>query len=141
MKILDFGISKFNNNGPQGSATMTGAVLGSPCYMAPEQARGLKQVDARTDLYAVGTLMFESLTGRVPFHGRQLQRSDVQDRARAAPRPARAATGPRSGRSALIIVKAMAIDPKDRFQSADALSAALVDWLARRASPRCARRS
>ncbi len=48
---------------------MTGAVMGSPSYMPPEQARGLKQLDARTDLYSVGTVLFECVTGHVPFQG------------------------------------------------------------------------
>jgi eukaryotic-like serine/threonine-protein kinase len=129
VKILDFGISKFNANGPhQGSATMTGAVLGSPCYMAPEQARGLKQVDARTDLYAVGTLMFETLTGRVPFTGDNF--NDLMFKIVLAPRPDPRELHPQIDPTlALIVVKAMAIDPKDRYQSADAFSAALTDWL------------
>lgn len=130
VKILDFGISKFNANGPhQGSATMTGAVLGSPCYMAPEQARGLKQVDPRTDLYAVGTLMFESLTGRVPFTGDNF--NDLMFKIVLAPRPDPRELRPEIDPTlALIVVKAMAIDPKDRFQNAEAFSAALTDWLA-----------
>src|SRR5262249_42852916 len=68
VKILDFGISKFTQNA-NFNATLTGAVLGSPCYMSPEQARGVKQLDARTDLYSVGTVLFECVTGRVPFQG------------------------------------------------------------------------
>jgi serine/threonine-protein kinase len=127
VKILDFGISKFNT-GPQASATMTGAVLGSPCYMAPEQARGLKHVDVRTDLYAVGTLMFESLTGRVPFLGDNF--NDLMFNIVLAPRP-----DPRELRAdldpdmALIVVKAMAIEPQQRYQSAEEMSAAVVQWL------------
>ncbi len=129
VKILDFGISKFNANGPQQNATMTGAVLGSPCYMAPEQARGLKQVDARTDLYAVGTLMFESLTGRVPFTGDNF--NDLMFKIVLAPRPDPREVRPEIDPTlALIVVKAMAIDPKERFQNSEAFSAALTDWLA-----------
>jgi serine/threonine-protein kinase len=129
VKILDFGISKFNANGPHQSATMTGAVLGSPCYMAPEQARGLKQVDPRTDLYAVGTLMFESLTGRVPFTGDNF--NDLMFKIVLAPRPDPREVRPEIDPTlALIVVRAMAIDPKERFQNAEAFSAALTDWLA-----------
>jgi serine/threonine-protein kinase len=134
VKILDFGISKFNSNVPQAQATMTGAVLGSPCYMAPEQARGLKQVDVRTDLYAVGTLMFESLTCRVPFEGDNF--NDLMFRIVLAPRP-----DPRELRPdldlgmAAIVVKAMSIDPKERFQTAEEMSAAIVDWLAAQGVP------
>jgi eukaryotic-like serine/threonine-protein kinase len=128
VKILDFGISKFNANGPQHNATMTGAVLGSPCYMAPEQARGLKQVDPRTDLYAVGTLMFEALTGRVPFTGDNF--NDLMFKIVLAPRPDPREIRPEIDPTlALIVVKAMAIDPKERFQNAEAFGAALTDWL------------
>jgi serine/threonine-protein kinase len=128
VKILDFGISKFNANGPHQSATMTGAVLGSPCYMAPEQARGLKQVDPRTDLYAVGTLMFETLTGRVPFTGDNF--NDLMFKIVLAPRPDPREVRPEvDPQLALIVVKAMAIDPKERYQNAEAFSAALTDWL------------
>jgi serine/threonine protein kinase len=130
VKILDFGISKFNNV-EKTSATMTGAVLGSPCYMAPEQARGLKQIDARTDLYAVGTLMYESLTGKVPFLGDNF--NDLMFKIVLAPRP-----DPRELRPdldpgmAALVMKAMAIEPRDRYQTTEALSQALLDWLAAR---------
>jgi serine/threonine-protein kinase len=127
LKILDFGISKFNN-GPAGSATMTGAVLGSPYYMAPEQARGLKEIDGRTDLYAVGTLLFECLTGRVPFEGDNF--NDLMFKIVLAPRPdpcsLRADLDPELG---AMVVKAMAPEPRDRFQSADEFSSALAEWL------------
>jgi serine/threonine-protein kinase len=129
VKILDFGISKFNRDQPQASSTMTGAVLGSPCYMAPEQARGLKHVDVRTDLYAVGTLMFESLTGRVPFDGENF--NDLMFKIVLAPRP-----DPRELRPdldpglALLVVKSMAVDPAHRFQTAEEMSAAFASWLA-----------
>jgi serine/threonine-protein kinase len=127
VKILDFGISKFSNT-PQASATMTGAVLGSPCYMAPEQARGLKHVDVRTDLYAVGTLMFESLTGRVPFLGDNF--NDLMFNIVLAPRPDPRELRPElDPEMALIVVKAMAIDPQQRFQSAEEMNAAVVQWL------------
>ncbi|HEY1691560.1 MAG TPA: serine/threonine-protein kinase [Polyangiaceae bacterium] len=127
LKILDFGISKFNN-GPAGSATMTGAVLGSPYYMAPEQARGLKEIDGRTDLYAVGTLLFECLTGRVPFEGDNF--NDLMFKIVLAPRPdpcsLRADLDPELG---AMVVKAMSPEPTDRFQSADEFADALAGWL------------
>ena len=95
VKILDFGISKFTAPGMT-SATMTGAVLGSPFYMAPEQARGLKNVDPRTDLYSVGTLLFECVTGRVPFDGENFNDLMFKIRALAAPEPSRVSPGSRS---------------------------------------------
>ena len=66
VKILDFGIShKLDERVTQ--LTMAGAVLGTPHYMAPEQAKGDSQVDGRADVYAAGVLMYECLTGDVPF--------------------------------------------------------------------------
>jgi len=64
--LTDFGIAK-----PLGATelTNTGARLGTPTYMAPEQIRGLKDVTARADIYAVGVLFYEMLTGKPPFHG------------------------------------------------------------------------
>ncbi len=67
-KVLDFGVAKTSTSG----LTATGTVYGTPNYMAPEQAQGLK-VSAQTDLYAIGVMMYEMLTGRVPFAGQPLQ--------------------------------------------------------------------
>jgi serine/threonine-protein kinase len=67
VKIIDFGISKFNALGGDMSMTRTGTVMGTPYYMSPEQAKGSSQVDARSDLYAIGVIMYEALTGQVPF--------------------------------------------------------------------------
>jgi serine/threonine-protein kinase len=67
VKILDFGISKFD--GPQGGSvtTNTGTTLGTPSYMSPEQVRGSRQLNSTTDLYAVGALLYKMLSGRPPF--------------------------------------------------------------------------
>ena len=69
VKLLDFGIARINES----HATMTraGAVLGTPAYMSPEQARGMK-VDARSDLFSFGAMMYEMLSGRCPFVGDNL---------------------------------------------------------------------
>jgi eukaryotic-like serine/threonine-protein kinase len=67
-KLLDFGIAK-QTHGITERRTMTGAPIGTPAYMSPEQCRG-DQVDARTDIYSFGALIFEVLTGKLPFEGR-----------------------------------------------------------------------
>jgi serine/threonine-protein kinase len=69
VKILDFGIAKFAGSAPAGTETQTGALLGSPSYMSPEQVRNSKQVDHRSDLWSLGVIAFECITGRRPFSG------------------------------------------------------------------------
>lgn len=69
VKVLDFGIAKFVNGGPDGDAlTRTGEVIGSPFYMSPEQCYG-RPIDHRSDIYSMGCVMFEVLTGAPPFSG------------------------------------------------------------------------
>jgi len=68
VKIIDFGISKFTQSDPDKWRTRTGAVMGTPAYMSPEQARGSASLDHRTDLYSMGR-SFEMLTGALPYAG------------------------------------------------------------------------
>ncbi len=71
-KVLDFGIAKMKANpGEMGvsSSTKTGAVLGTPFYMSPEQARGLRTIDHRTDIWSLGVIVFRCVTGKLPFDG------------------------------------------------------------------------
>jgi serine/threonine-protein kinase len=70
VKLLDFGIAKLTGGSAMGShRTRTGIVMGTPAYMSPEQCEGRDSVDLRTDVYALGIVIYEMLTGRVPFLG------------------------------------------------------------------------
>ncbi|WP_437937278.1 protein kinase domain-containing protein [Sorangium sp. So ce341] len=76
IKVLDFGISKVSEAASLGVSEMrtsTGQMLGTPHYMPPEQMRGQRDVDARADIWAVGSLLYVLLTGRYPMHARSVQ--------------------------------------------------------------------
>ena len=82
-KVLDFGIAKLMGGGEGGTKTRTGQLLGTPMYMSPEQCRGAKQIDSRSDIYSLGCIMYETLCGKAPFLDEGFRRSD--HRARVAP--------------------------------------------------------
>ena len=69
VKVLDFGIAKLGQDASRTSSvrTRTGSVMGTPAYMSPEQCRGTREVDHRTDIYALGVILYEMLCGRPPF--------------------------------------------------------------------------
>jgi len=69
VKVLDFGIAKLGQQGTNANSvkTRTGSVMGTPAYMSPEQCRGTREIDHRTDIYALGVILFEMLCGRPPF--------------------------------------------------------------------------
>jgi eukaryotic-like serine/threonine-protein kinase len=129
VKLLDFGISKFNQlSGDSGfSMTRTGAVMGTPYYMAPEQAKGAKDMDHRVDLYATGVILYESVTGQVPFNAdtfNELLFKIVLEE----PRPIEQLVPNIDPNFASIINKAMAREPSSRFQSAKDFQEALEKW-------------
>jgi serine/threonine-protein kinase len=130
-KVLDFGIARVAHR--TGDSALDGLITGSPHYLAPEQMRGDKP-DERTDVYAMGVVLYELLTGRKAFSGRSIQ--DIADAVlQGQPVPARAlAPGVPQALSA-ITAKAMAVAPEDRFASARELSAALRQWLGTATAP------
>src|SRR6478735_3467068 len=128
VKILDFGISKFSKLGGEFSMTQTGAVMGTPYYLSPEQAKGERQVDALSDLYAAGVILWESVAGKVPFDGETF--NELLFKIVLEPVPDLAAQKPDLDPHFVSLVqKAMARDRQLRFQSAADMQAALVKWL------------
>jgi serine/threonine-protein kinase len=136
VKVLDFGIAKLRDQGgASNSETGAGAIVGTPNYLSPEQARG-ESLDARSDLYSVGALLYELLSGHPPFvapNPMAVVSAHLADR----PRPlAQKAPGVSPGFAA-VVHKALEKRPQDRFQSADEMRAALlgVGDLAPRVTP------
>src|SRR5690606_6591251 len=87
-KVLDFGVAKVDATALGGEGhTRTGSLLGTPYYMSPEQAQGNKDIDARSDLWALGVIAFECLTGRRPFSSDGLGDLVLQICIRDIPRP------------------------------------------------------
>jgi serine/threonine protein kinase len=133
-KVLDFGISKIApNNAPDvasGGLTQTGAVLGSPLYMSPEQASSDKTIDGRSDVHALGVVMWECLVGSPPFRADSYNNLIVQIITGERPRMADALPS-LSPELAAVVERAMARRREDRFQSARELADALEALLAR----------
>ncbi len=127
VKVLDFGIAKLRDEGSaarsSASTTDVGAIVGTPNYLAPEQARG-DAVDGRADLYAVGCLLHELVTGRPPFHA-TTPMAVVSAHLQLPPPRADEAPGV-SRRFADVLQRALAKRPQDRFASADAMRDALL---------------
>jgi serine/threonine-protein kinase len=114
LKILDFGISKLAGTG-ENALTQTGAVLGTPAYMAPEQARGEK-VDQRVDIFALGAILYRFLTGQRPFEGSDAASTIVSVLTSEPIRP-RALNPLLPDGLELVIQKAMAKSPRERFST------------------------
>ena len=128
VKILDFGIAKLKdsdapNNAPK--LTQAGIVYGTPEYLSPEQAQAL-ELDQRTDIYSLGVILYEMMTGRVPFQGDSPVKILTKHVFEEPPRPNDIAMGTIAPTMESIILKAMAKDPKQRFTTAMDMFRALV---------------
>jgi serine/threonine protein kinase len=120
-KILDFGVSKHVGGNDGGFQTCHGAVLGNPLYMSPEQARGADQVDPRTDVWSMGVLMYQCLTGTPAFSSRNYNALMV-DIMTQAHRPV-SELAPHADRSLAVIVEGCLVKDRDhRIASASELA-------------------
>lgn len=128
VKIVDFGISKFNAMGSEFSMTRTGAVMGTPYYMAPEQAKGGKDVDHRVDVYAAGVILYQAVVGAVPFDAGTF--NELLFKIVLETPPSISKVVPDIDPAFVAIVeRAMARDLSERYASAAELQAALTNWL------------
>src|SRR5215510_4735001 len=127
-KLLDFGIAKVSGNDGQNHLTRTGTIFGTPFYMAPEQALG-NPVDARTDIYAVGVIMYECFAGSLPFQGESFM-GILTQHITTEPEPV-AVRAQKAGRVlppglAEVITRCMQKNPAQRFAAMDELVNVLI---------------
>ena len=124
-KVLDFGLAKVADDGSNEGLTKTGQVFGTPAYMSPEQARG-QRCDLRTDLYAVGVMLYEMLAGRRPFDGESpisILVKHINDAPPALTTPADGPAVPVALQE--VVFRALAKDRSARYESAGAMREAI----------------
>ncbi|APR85065.1 serine/threonine protein kinase [Minicystis rosea] len=125
-KVLDFGLAKLREGADLNDVTSQGAIVGTPYFMSPEQIRG-EPVDHRTDIYALGALMYRALTGHYPFSGPSPMSVFTKHLTEPPVPPAQRA--PELGipiGASNIVLKALAKDPAERYQKIEDLQADLV---------------
>jgi predicted Ser/Thr protein kinase len=131
--VTDFGLAKRGTNQATFALTVSGEIMGTPAYMSPEQAEGKKGVDPRTDIWALGVMLYEILTGRLPFEADTPLKMIMKTAKEAVPPPSTVLRG--AARSAVdrtiegICMKALSKDPKGRHPSARSLADDLTRWI------------
>jgi serine/threonine-protein kinase len=126
VKLMDFGISKFTEGSEAGKTGM-GVLMGTPEYMSPEQTEGAAKVDHRTDIWAMGVILYWALSGRNPFIGPTLAATLINVSTREPP-PLQALGGQVPQGLIDVIARCLRKNPAERWQSCDELSAALAPY-------------
>ena len=125
VKVVDFGLAKMRAETQQPGITSPGIVCGTPEYMSPEQARG-DPLDARSDLYSVGVILYQLLTGRLPFEAESPTQVVLAHLTEPPPNPNDVAPERQIPKPLVeVALKALAKDPKDRYQDSDGFAADL----------------
>ena len=127
VKVLDFGLAKLREGSELNAVTSQGAIVGTPYFMSPEQIRG-EAVDPRSDIYALGAVMYRALTGHYPFNGTTPMAVFTRHLTETPPPPDE--RSPERGIPpgvSRIAMQALAKSPSDRFQRVEELQAALVE--------------
>lgn len=128
VKILDFGISKVAQPGG-GSLTQTNSALGTPLYMSPEQAKSPRDVDGRSDLYSVGVILYELLTGHTPFFSESGEFTEILFKLFTADPPPVQSTRPDlPDELAKVVHKALAREPNERYSTPLEMAEALMPF-------------
>jgi tRNA A-37 threonylcarbamoyl transferase component Bud32 len=141
IKILDFGVSLLKRpNVPDTRLTSTGVIVGTPRYMSPEQAKGEQNLSGAVDLYAAGVVLYEMLTGQLPYFGENYNVivHEIMG-GKWMPLESRRPDVPRE--VCAVVRRAMALSPADRFASAEDMLAALEPFAAAPSGPATASRS
>jgi tRNA A-37 threonylcarbamoyl transferase component Bud32 len=126
VKLLDFGLAKLFSAGPSAVKTAAGVLLGTPQYMSPEACESRPGLDHRTDVYAVGILLFQMVTGQLPFDGESMGEVLVKQVTQLPPPPR--ALNPQIAPSVeQIVLRCLMKSPDQRFQTMAALREALLD--------------
>ncbi|MFM9964224.1 MAG: serine/threonine-protein kinase [Planctomycetaceae bacterium] len=124
-KIMDFGLSKLvSETEADGHSTQTGVIMGSPDYIAPEQARNAKESDIRADLFGLGCTLFQLLTGQLPFPGGTIMEK-LMARATAVAPPVSSLRADVPAAVNEIVARMLRLDPNERFQTPAELAAKL----------------
>jgi serine/threonine protein kinase len=140
IKVLDFGISKLIGEGSFGGLTSQSAMLGSPRYMSPEQTRSSARADARTDIWALGVVLFELMTGTTPFDAENAVGLAAAIMTQPAPRlRERQPDAPVALDK--IVMRCLEKNPEDRFDSISSLTTALASYATRATLPPPSKRS
>src|SRR5439155_14190084 len=122
--VADFGIARALGAADSQKLTETGMALGTPAYMSPEQAGGERDLDARTDIYSLATVVYEMLAGETPFSGPTAQ-ATIARRFMETPRPLRQLRESVPETVEQAVQRALARTPADRFATAAQFAAAL----------------
>jgi TolB-like protein/tRNA A-37 threonylcarbamoyl transferase component Bud32 len=118
--VMDFGVAKAVADAGGEKVTTVGVAVGTPMYMSPEQATGSDDVDARSDIYALGLLAYEMLTGRAPFEGKTAQ-AILSAQVLERPRPVTEIRGAVPGALSDFVMRCLEKAPADRWQTTEEL--------------------